>query len=219
MGRPTRPQPPLWLALLDSPLGSLSLVYSPVGLRAVRLAGHPRKPSLELPHLEEATPPESRRHVEVCHWETSQALQRYFTGTGGDFTDLILDPGGTPFQLRVWEAARAISCGQTLSYGELAGRLGLSQGARAVGQALGANPLLIIVPCHRVLAANGSLGGFSAGLAVKRALLSHERAMLGISPFPLYGPADGVSPSTPPSTAALMDSFPRSCRRKKLRPS
>lgn len=219
MRRAARPQPYLWQAILDSPLGPLRLAYSPGGVRAVSLEGHPRQPPPELPSLEAATAdPHLRRRLEAHHRETSQALQQYFSGDACDFRDLALDPLGTPFQLRVWEATRAIPCGRTESYGELAGRLGLTQGARAVGQALGANPIMIIVPCHRVLAAGGGLGGFSAGLEVKRALLTHERALLGISPFPLYGPATGVCPPPPPSAASLFDSPSRSCRRKKLRP-
>jgi methylated-DNA-[protein]-cysteine S-methyltransferase len=85
-----------------------------------------------------------------------------------------LAPRGTPFQLAVWQALRAIPCGETISYGELAARLGSA--ARAVGAANGANPLPIIVPCHRVIGADGSLTGFGGGLPIKRALLELEGA-------------------------------------------
>jgi methylated-DNA-[protein]-cysteine S-methyltransferase len=84
--------------------------------------------------------------------------------------------GVTPFQRRVYEAAREIPAGETRTYGELARRLGSPGGARAVGQALGRNPFVLVVPCHRVLASNGSLGGFSAhgGARTKRMLLDIE---------------------------------------------
>ncbi len=81
---------------------------------------------------------------------------------------------GTPFQRRVWGLLREIACGETRSYGEIAQSLGLSGAARAVGAACGANPIPVIIPCHRVLAARGRLGGFSAGLEWKRLLLSRE---------------------------------------------
>jgi O-6-methylguanine DNA methyltransferase len=82
--------------------------------------------------------------------------------------------GGTPFQCRVWRALRGIAAGRTRSYGELAALVGTLRGARAVGAACGANPVPVLVPCHRVLAANGKLGGFSGGLDWKRRLLSAE---------------------------------------------
>ena len=84
-----------------------------------------------------------------------------------------LDPGGTPFQRAVWEALRRLPRGATRTYAELAGELGRPGAARAVGRAAGANPLPVIVPCHRLLA-SGGLGGFSGGLAAKRALLALE---------------------------------------------
>jgi methylated-DNA-[protein]-cysteine S-methyltransferase len=102
-------------------------------------------------------------------------LGEYFAGARRTFT-VALAPRGTPFQLSVWQALRAIPYGETLSYGELARRLGNPTGARAVGLANGANPLPIIVPCHRVIGADGSLTGFGGGLATKRALLALEGA-------------------------------------------
>jgi methylated-DNA-[protein]-cysteine S-methyltransferase len=102
-------------------------------------------------------------------------LQEYFAGARRTFC-LPLAPRGTPFQLTVWQALQAIPYGETRSYGELARRIGLGGGARAVGLANGANPLPIIVPCHRVIGADGSLTGFGGGLPIKRALLSLEGA-------------------------------------------
>ena len=104
------------------------------------------------------------------------ALERYFAGTPEDFSGIPLDlTGATPFRRAVWMAAREIPWGQTTSYAGLAKLMGRGPGAaRAVGQALGANPTPIVVPCHRILAAGGGLGGFGAGLAWKRELLALE---------------------------------------------
>ena len=90
--------------------------------------------------------------------------------------DLPLAPRGTPFQLRVWEELRRIPYGETLSYGELARRLGNPLLTRAVGTANGANPISIIIPCHRVIGADGSLTGYAGGMDLKRTLLELERA-------------------------------------------
>ena len=102
-------------------------------------------------------------------------LDEYFAGSRKEF-DLPLAPRGTPFQLNVWRALQAIPYGETISYGELARQIHLPGAARAVGLANGANPLPIIVPCHRVIGADGSLTGFGGGLPIKRALLSLEGA-------------------------------------------
>ena len=106
-----------------------------------------------------------------------QALSRYFDAGATDFADLPLDLRGTPFQLRVWQELRQIPRGRAISYKELARRAGSPRASRAVGQANGRNPVPIIVPCHRVIAADGSLGGYSSGLDRKRWLLRHEGAM------------------------------------------
>jgi methylated-DNA-[protein]-cysteine S-methyltransferase len=149
----------------DTPMGPLRLAFSPRGLAAVEFwdAGAPLAPA--------ASPPASLAPM-VEH--TLQALEDYFAGTPSDFSTLSLDLQGTPFQLRVWQELRRIPWGATVSYQELAQSLGRPQAARAVGQACGANPIPIIIPCHRVVAADGSLGGFSSGLAHKRWLLKHE---------------------------------------------
>lgn len=85
-----------------------------------------------------------------------------------------LEPVGTPFRLRVWQQCLRIPCGHTASYGEMAAAIGQPRAARAVGNALGANPLLLMIPCHRVLPAGGGMGGYAAGAALKRALLEWE---------------------------------------------
>ena len=104
--------------------------------------------------------------------EAATQLEEYFAGERTDF-DLPMELDGTPFQREVWAALSRIPYGETISYGELARRVGRPKGPRAVGQANGRNPIAIIVPCHRVLASNG-IGGYGGGLPVKRALLALE---------------------------------------------
>lgn len=104
-------------------------------------------------------------------------LAQYFAGSRRDF-DLDLDPAGTDFQLRVWQALRGIPYGQTVSYGQQAVSMGEPGAARAVGAANGRNPLSIVVPCHRVVSASGSLTGFAGGVQTKAWLLDHERRVL-----------------------------------------
>jgi len=124
-------------------------------------AGDPQEPPGETPLLAEA----------------AQQLGEYFAGTRRNF-DLPLDPAGTPFQRRVWTEMARIPFGATESYGALARKTGSV--ARAVGGACGANPIPIVIPCHRVVAEGGGLGGFSGGTgpATKRALLELE----GVAP-------------------------------------
>ncbi len=105
----------------------------------------------------------------------ARELDEYFAGRRRAF-DLVLAPAGTPFQLAVWEELRRIPFGGTTTYGELARRVGRPTAARAVGAAVGRNPISIIVPCHRVVGSDGALTGFAGGLDRKRALLALERA-------------------------------------------
>jgi methylated-DNA-[protein]-cysteine S-methyltransferase len=107
----------------------------------------------------------------------SDQLAEYFSGARETF-EVELAPQGTPFQLSVWDALTTIPYGKTWSYAELARQIGKPGAARAVGQANGANPIPIVVPCHRVIAADGSIGGYSGGLGIKRKLLAVERAAL-----------------------------------------
>jgi methylated-DNA-[protein]-cysteine S-methyltransferase len=109
--------------------------------------------------------------------EAIEQLEAYFAGKLRQF-DLLLAPAGTAFQREVWGTLQTIPYGETLSYGELARRIGKPNAFRAVGAANGRNPLPIIIPCHRVIGANGSLTGFGGGLPVKRALLAIEGAPL-----------------------------------------
>lgn len=113
------------------------------------------------------------RHDREPFRDAIAQLEAYFEGERRDF-DLVLAPEGTAFQRGVWDMLRTIPYGETISYGELAARLGCSGSARAVGAANGKNPIPIVIPCHRVIGANGSLTGFGGGLHVKRRLLALE---------------------------------------------
>jgi len=105
--------------------------------------------------------------------EAARQLEAYFARRRTTF-ELPLDPRGTPFQQRVWEALETIPYGETVSYGELAKRIGQPTASRAVGAANGANPIPIIIPCHRAVGADGSMTGFGGGITLKRKLLALE---------------------------------------------
>lgn len=106
--------------------------------------------------------------------DASKQLAEYFAGRRKEFL-LPLKPAGTSFQLRVWDELRRIPYGRTISYGELARRIGQPTAARAVGLANGSKPIAILIPCHRVIGAGGALTGFGGGIDVKRRLLALER--------------------------------------------
>jgi methylated-DNA-[protein]-cysteine S-methyltransferase len=108
-------------------------------------------------------------------------LLAYFDGELSALAELSVVTGGTPFQREVWQALRRIPVGDTSSYGELAARLGRPRAVRAVGLANGANPVGVVVPCHRVIGADRSLTGYAGGLERKRWLLGHEGAVFGAS--------------------------------------
>jgi methylated-DNA-[protein]-cysteine S-methyltransferase len=128
-----------------------------------------------------ATPKGSTRTHSPLMKELRVQLSEYFAGQRRAF-DLPLKPSGTPFQRRVWKRMARIPFGQTLSYGDLAAAVGTPGGARAVGAVCGRNPWLILVPCHRVLAAHGKIGGFSGGVGLKRRILALENVTPGESP-------------------------------------
>ena len=153
-------------AHLDSPVGRLTFVGSDAGLRAV-LWPVERTGRVPLPAdlAEAADHPVLARAVEQ--------VRQYFAGERRTF-DVPLDLRGTPFQLKVWRGLAAIPYGATSTYGAEADRLGDARKARAVGAAVGRNPVSIIVPCHRVVGSNGSLTGFAGGLDAKRLLLALE---------------------------------------------
>jgi methylated-DNA-[protein]-cysteine S-methyltransferase len=105
----------------------------------------------------------------------TQALTNYFDGELNAIERVRVATGGTPFQREVWSALRTIAAGVTASYGQLAAQLGHARASRAVGRANGANPVAVVVPCHRVIGANGAFTGYGGGIARKRWLLDHER--------------------------------------------
>jgi methylated-DNA-[protein]-cysteine S-methyltransferase len=164
----------------DSPVGRLLLAGDREALTRVHFqAGRcPLRP-----------PPHWRQYAAPFAPALAQ-LEEYFAGLRRAF-QLPLALQGTAFQRAVWQGLREIPYGQTVSYGELARRLGLAGGARAVGLANGANPLPIIVPCHRVIGADGSLTGFGGGLSIKRALLSLEGAACVVDLFSDTRPSAG----------------------------
>lgn len=120
------------------------------------------------------TPRPAWRKASQPFMEARRQLQAYFAGELTAF-ELALAPRGTPFQIKVWAALRRIPYGETRSYGQLARQLDMPSGSRAVGSANGRNPLPVVVPCHRVIGADGSLTGFYGGLWLKQALLGLEQ--------------------------------------------
>jgi methylated-DNA-[protein]-cysteine S-methyltransferase len=150
---------------LDAPIGRLLLAGDAEGLRFL-LFNAGRRPAVPQPEWE----PDTRGALD----DAARQLTAYFKGTLRSFA-LPVAPAGTPFQCRVWAALQEIGYGETLSYGELARRLGNPKAVRAVGLANGANPISIVIPCHRVIGSNGSLVGYGGGLATKQALLALER--------------------------------------------
>lgn len=154
----------------DTGLGPCTIAWSDRGLARVALT---RTTKRRATARESAAPP----WVE----ELAARLARHIAGEVQDFSDVRLDLGGVaPFHARVYEALRRIGAGRTTTYGELAARAGSPRAARAVGAAMRGNPFLLVVPCHRVLGANGKLGGFSApgGAKTKKKLLDAERVAL-----------------------------------------
>jgi len=154
-------------SVVDSPVGPLTLVASGGELAGLYmdLQRHPPRAETLGPSATDATP--------LLH-EAARQLQDYFAGRRTEF-ELPLSLTGTVFQRRVWSALRDIPYGETISYGQLADRIGQPTAARAVGLANGRNPISIIVPCHRVVGADGGLTGYGGGLERKEHLLEFER--------------------------------------------
>ncbi len=156
----------MW-TLMDSPVGELRLVEEEGAITAIHFA--PDEARADDGGRDDGRP------VLI---EAVRQLRSYFAGELEEF-DLPLAPGGTPFQAKVWEQLRTIPYGQTLTYGQIALRLGLTgHGSRAVGLANGRNPIPIVVPCHRVIGANGTLTGYAGGLERKQTLLELEQVAL-----------------------------------------
>jgi methylated-DNA-[protein]-cysteine S-methyltransferase len=161
----------------ETPIGELMIVADPDGnLRAVEWTDHTHRIQRLLQHhygrngfaLESAHNPNGLTDV----------MKSYFAGELASINELPVQTAGTPFQHEVWRALRQIPCGTTISYGKLAERIGRAQAVRAVGLANGANPIGVVVPCHRVIGSDGSLTGYGGGIERKRWLLHHEQGQV-----------------------------------------
>ena len=150
-------------SVMASPVGDLLLVGTERGLSGLYFLGHRNTPPIEPEWVED----------DRAFEEVRRQLDEYFAGERSEF-DIDLDLHGTPFQRTVWDGLLGIPFGATSSYGELAERIGKAGAFRAVGLANGRNPVSIIVPCHRVIGADGSLTGYGWGTERKQWLLEHE---------------------------------------------
>lgn len=160
---------------VDSPVGAIVLMARGDALVGAEYGdAASRRDELSRALARHLGPHALREHADPAGAATR--LARYFAGDLGALDEQRCDPQGTAFRLAVWRALRAIPAGETRAYGEVAATIGRPAATRAVGAANGANPIAIFVPCHRVIAANGSLWGYGGGLARKRALLAHEGA-------------------------------------------
>jgi O-6-methylguanine DNA methyltransferase len=172
----------LYCTNMDSAVGPLFLAASGQGLVALEFdARLPRQQSIRPNprHLrEEKTGIAFERSPRAMQSYLSE-LEEYFSGKRREFT-FPLDLRGTDFQLACWRALRAIPCGETRSYADIARAVGKPHAFRAVGMANNRNPIAIVVPCHRVIASDGTLCGYGGGLDVKRKLLELEGALSGI---------------------------------------
>jgi methylated-DNA-[protein]-cysteine S-methyltransferase len=170
-------------ALFDTAVGRCGVAWSERGIVGVQLperydAGTAMRLLRRHPNTPEAAPPDVIQRA-------IDAMVALLRGERRDLSDIALDLEDVPpFQQQVYAVARSIPAGATMSYGEIAARVGDSRAARDVGEAMGRNPCPIVVPCHRVLAANGKLGGFSAagGLNTKLRMLDIERAQISEAP-------------------------------------
>ncbi len=156
---------------LDSPIGTLLIAGDD---EAIHFISFPRNGQAQKPRAE------WRESTHGPVGEAMRQLREYFAGARIEF-DLPLAPEGTEFQRSVWRRLQEIPYGETISYGELARRIGNPQASRAVGAANGSNPIPIVIPCHRVIGSNGKLTGFGGGLPVKEALLALETRQLRLA--------------------------------------
>ena len=155
---------------IDSPVGLLTLAGRDGRLMHLRMVDQTYEPSHD-----------GWERTDTAFPDAVEQLESYFAGELFDF-ELDLDMVGTSFQRNVWAALLTIPYGQTRSYGEIAAQIGLPSASRAVGLANGHNPIGIVVPCHRVIGANGSLTGYGGGLDRKRALLALEKCRNPVTP-------------------------------------
>ena len=153
-----------------APFGVLTVVGSDLGIRFVMFSNDAHPKPLEKLHISD-----TEIHESVNNAVTQ--LEEYFSGSRHDF-ELSLDLQGTEFQVAAWNALAEIPYGRTASYGQQAASIGRPKAVRAIGGANGRNPVAIVLPCHRIVGADGSLTGFGGGIAVKKWLLDHEHCML-----------------------------------------
>lgn len=178
---PILPGPPapaphrLWSGTLDSPAGQILLVWDEAGrVRALDFDGYQaRRDALLRRHYGSGIAPAGA----AVPGAIATALDAYFAGDIAGVHGLPVATAGTDFQRSVWRALMEVPAGRTWSYADVARRIGRPAAVRAVGLANGANPVAIIVPCHRVIGADGSLTGYGGGLERKRWLLRHEGAL------------------------------------------
>jgi methylated-DNA-[protein]-cysteine S-methyltransferase len=175
------------VALRAAPTYRLERVPSPIGEVVLVMDDEGRLRTLGWSDLEERWRGDlQRRHGAgvilrpgPTRSAAAEALARYFAGDLQALAALPVEPGGTEFQRAVWQALRDIPPGTTFTYAQLAGRIGRPSAVRAVGHANGANPISLVIPCHRLVGADGSLTGFGGGLARKAWLLAHEGCPVG----------------------------------------
>lgn len=183
MTRTTTPWPALQAQCrVPTPLGPMTLAATAAGLAGAWFDGQAHHPG-------DLDVPDEPAHVHLA--AAARALAAYWAGATPPPLP-ALDLRGTTFQRAVWAALQAIPAGHTASYGALARHIGRPAAVRAVGAAVGRNPVSVLVPCHRVLGAGGVLTGYAGGLARKQALLAHERA----PPAPLPAPAPAQGPAS-----------------------
>lgn len=164
-------------AAIRSPLGKIHLAMCGEKVCALGFSNH--WPSL-LARLSGhgAWTPESASGSGSLSGHVTRALEAYFAGDLDALSDVPVSLSGTPFQIRIWRQIRKIRPGATATYGEIARRAGVPGAARAAGSATGANPVSLIVPCHRIVGSGGRLTGYAGGIERKRRLLAHEGALL-----------------------------------------
>jgi methylated-DNA-[protein]-cysteine S-methyltransferase len=171
----------LFIDRVISPIGILLLVWQRDTLRALHFEDGVEQPFRRLLRWQFGV---DELPCAPAPAEIRDSIEAYFQGEIAALDRVPVQTNGTPFQQQTWTALRRIPAGSTISYGELATRIGRSRASRAVGLANGSNPVAIVVPCHRVIGANGALTGYGGGLDRKRWLLAHEQVTL-LRPRPM----------------------------------
>lgn len=172
---------PFYRSSIETPIGQMMALVSDEALCALEFAGRGRLTRLEARLDRWYAPYTIVPGANEVTARTRAWLEEYFAGASAPLSvpGLALDARGAPFERRVWRALGDIPAGTTSTYGAIARQLGSAGASRAVGLANGANPIAILVPCHRVIGSNGTLTGYGGGLAKKRWLLDHERRWAG----------------------------------------